>query len=363
MLSFSWGVSQPHASSGHFTGHVVPEDFSFTHAVDKSSPKLMLACAQGDAQKEVDVSFRKAGSGGGGIDYLKYSFFDVFFSSVRPRRPGTSPTSCKIEDALPFEEVTFTYGKVIDQLPAARPERAGVVGAPIQTALDFEDFGDVAGAAVEEALARLRNAMTGGPPRAALRPCRGDEEAGARGVGATTARLDATNDSRSSPAPAATSSSSSPRGRVPSQRVEHVERVAVHARPRTGGPRSSRKQRPLDHELAVADPQRLVEPLVLGQGEGVRERRLGPRGATAGSPGRAKTRAGRGRRPGSSSTPGCSSRRSQFGPASRRRSVTAPYSSDADPELRVVVEPAVERRRDRPLVRRRSARAGSRRPA
>ena len=147
VLSFSWGVSQPHASSGQFTGHVVPEDFSFTHAVDKSSPKLMLACAEGDAIKEVDVSFRKSGSGGGGIDYLKYSFFDVFFSSVRPGGQAVA-VQLKIEDSLPFEEVTFTYGKVM--INYQQLDRQGrVVGAPIQSVLDFEGF-DTTGAAVKK---------------------------------------------------------------------------------------------------------------------------------------------------------------------------------------------------------------------
>jgi type VI secretion system secreted protein Hcp len=147
VLSFSWGVSQPHASSGQFTGHVVPEDFSFTHAVDKSSPKLMLACAQGDALKEVDVSFRKAGTGGGGIDYLKYSFFDVFFSSVRPGGQAVA-VQIKIEDALPFEEVTFTYGKVM--INYQQQDRSGrQIGTPIQAVLDFEGF-DAAGAATKK---------------------------------------------------------------------------------------------------------------------------------------------------------------------------------------------------------------------
>jgi len=142
VLSFSWGVNQPHAVSGQFTGHVVPEDFSFAHAVDKSSPKLMLACAEGDAVKEADVSFRKAGSGGGGIDYLKYSFFDVFFSSVRPGGQSVA-VQLKLEDALPFEEVTFTYGKVM--INYTQLDRNGrVVAPPIQTVLDFEGF-DAAG--------------------------------------------------------------------------------------------------------------------------------------------------------------------------------------------------------------------------
>ncbi|MGZ4381571.1 MAG: Hcp family type VI secretion system effector [Gaiellaceae bacterium] len=148
VLSFSWGVSQPHSSSGQFTGHLVPEDFTFSHAVDKSSPKLMLACAQGDQINEVDVSFRKAGSSGGGIDYLKYSFFDVFFSSERPGGQSVAQ-QVKIEDALPFEEVTFTYGKVMinyQQLDS----RGRQVGAPIQSALDFENFGDIAGAAAKK---------------------------------------------------------------------------------------------------------------------------------------------------------------------------------------------------------------------
>lgn len=143
VLSFSWGVSQPHSASGQLTGHVVPEDFSFTHAVDKSSPKVMLACAKGDSINEVQVSFRKAGSGGGGIDYFKYDFFDVFFSSIRPGGQSRA-VQVKIEDSVPMEEVTFNYGKV--QIQYQQLDRNGKpVGDLIQTQLDFEGFG-VAGA-------------------------------------------------------------------------------------------------------------------------------------------------------------------------------------------------------------------------
>ncbi len=147
VLSFSWGVSQPHSSSGQLTGHVVPEDFSFTHAVDKASPKLMLACAQGDSINEVDVSFRKAGSGGGGIDYLKYSFFDVFLSSVSPGGQSRA-VQVKLEDAVPMEEVTFNYGKVM--IDYQQLDRNGKpVGQPIEAILDFEGFG-AAGAAARK---------------------------------------------------------------------------------------------------------------------------------------------------------------------------------------------------------------------
>lgn len=136
VLSFQWGVSQPHASSGQLTGHVVPEDFSFFHSVDKASPKLMLSCVQGDSLDEVDVAFRKAGTGGGGIDYLKYTFSDVFISSVRPGGQSRA-VQVKLEDALPMEEVTFNYGKVL--LEYQRLDRAGrPTGVPENAVLDFE---------------------------------------------------------------------------------------------------------------------------------------------------------------------------------------------------------------------------------
>ena len=144
VLSFSWGVSQPSSGSGQFTGHVVPEDFSFFHAVDKASPKLMLACAEGDPISTIQVSFRKAGTGGGGIDYLKYSFFDVFVSSVHPGGQSRA-VQLKLEDALPMEEVSFNYGKV--QIAYQPQDRSGKSnGDLVQVSLDFEGFGTAAGA-------------------------------------------------------------------------------------------------------------------------------------------------------------------------------------------------------------------------
>lgn len=70
VLSFSWGVSQPHAVSGQFTGHVVPEDFSLEvrpRPAGRPSTSASTRCCFGLAKRYSAIaSASAAGSSGEG---------------------------------------------------------------------------------------------------------------------------------------------------------------------------------------------------------------------------------------------------------------------------------------------------------
>lgn len=101
--SFGWGMSQPtsfSASSGGGSGKVNMKDLSFTHSVDKATPKLVMACCQGTALAEATLVCNKAG-GDAKVPYLKITLTDVIVSSVTPKG--------EIKDDVPTEEVTLSF--------------------------------------------------------------------------------------------------------------------------------------------------------------------------------------------------------------------------------------------------------------
>src|SRR5262245_66087090 len=66
VLSWSWGVSQEGSmghGSGGGSGKANFSDIHITHYIDKASPVLMAACANGEHIKEATITARKAGKG------------------------------------------------------------------------------------------------------------------------------------------------------------------------------------------------------------------------------------------------------------------------------------------------------------
>ena len=109
VLSYSCGVSQPASGSASSGGGASSEradfqDFSIVKALDKASPKLALACADGTHIKEVIVELCRAG--GDKVKYMEYKLSNVIVSSVRPG--GSSGGA----ETLPLEEVSFNFGKI-----------------------------------------------------------------------------------------------------------------------------------------------------------------------------------------------------------------------------------------------------------
>ncbi|MGQ9575806.1 MAG: Hcp family type VI secretion system effector [Thermoguttaceae bacterium] len=109
ILSYSWGLRQPASGSSSTAGGRSAEradfqDFSVVKALDKASPKLFLACANGQHIKQVKLELCRAA--GDKQKYMEYTLSDVIISSVRPGG------SAQGGETLPLEEVSFNYGKI-----------------------------------------------------------------------------------------------------------------------------------------------------------------------------------------------------------------------------------------------------------
>jgi type VI secretion system secreted protein Hcp len=104
--SFSWGATQSGTAAGGGGaggGKVSMQDFHFVTHVQKSSPLLMLACANGEHIKKAVLTIRKAGKEQ--QEYLNICFTDVLISSYQI---GGSNAS----ELIPSEQISFNFSKI-----------------------------------------------------------------------------------------------------------------------------------------------------------------------------------------------------------------------------------------------------------
>jgi type VI secretion system secreted protein Hcp len=104
--AFSWGMSQSgsgHRGSGLGTGKVDVADISITKFIDKSSPSIMLACANGKHIPKGKITVRKAGENP--LDYLTVDLENILISSYQ-----TSGSEGGNE--RPAENISLNFGKV-----------------------------------------------------------------------------------------------------------------------------------------------------------------------------------------------------------------------------------------------------------
>jgi len=109
ILSFSHGLSQPGSGSVSSGGARSAErcdhqDFSVVKTLDKASPKLALACCNGEHIASIKMELCRAT--GDKSKYMEFDLSDVIVSSARPGG------SAEGGEALPLEEVSFNYGKI-----------------------------------------------------------------------------------------------------------------------------------------------------------------------------------------------------------------------------------------------------------
>ena len=109
ILSYNTGVAQLASGSvssggGRSAERAGFQDFSVVKALDKASPKLALACANGEHINEIKLELCRAG--GDKQKYMEYVMNDVIISSARPGGSG------KGKETLPLEEVGFRFGKI-----------------------------------------------------------------------------------------------------------------------------------------------------------------------------------------------------------------------------------------------------------
>ena len=107
ILSWSWGESQTGSSAtggGGGAGKVSMNDFNFMMTVNKASPKLLLACANGSHIKEALLTCRKAGKEQ--QEYLKIKFTDLLVSSFQTSGSSETPVD---SISLNFSKIEYEY--------------------------------------------------------------------------------------------------------------------------------------------------------------------------------------------------------------------------------------------------------------
>lgn len=128
VLAWSWGVSNSgsaHVGGGAGAGKCNVQDISITKYVDKSSPTLMLYCANGKHMDDATLVIRKAGENP--VEYLKIKLTEVLITSVSTGGSGG-------EDRL-TENVTLNFAKInVDYTPQ---DDKGKAGTPIPFGWDI----------------------------------------------------------------------------------------------------------------------------------------------------------------------------------------------------------------------------------
>ncbi|HEX6841875.1 MAG TPA: type VI secretion system tube protein Hcp [Stellaceae bacterium] len=128
LLAWSWGMSQSgttHAGPGGGSGKVSVQDLSFTHYIDKVSPNLMLACANGKHFSEALLTVRKAGEKP--LEYLKITLTDLIVTSVTTGGSGG-------EDRL-TENVSLNFAKFKVEYTPQKKDGSG--DAPVTVGWDL----------------------------------------------------------------------------------------------------------------------------------------------------------------------------------------------------------------------------------
>jgi type VI secretion system secreted protein Hcp len=127
LMSWSWGESQAGTMArggGGGAGKVDMQDFSFSMQVNKSTPKLILACASGEHIKKAVLTCRKAGKTQ--QEFLLYTFSDLLVSSYQ--------TGGSAGDIIPTESVTLNYSKMEIEYKAQKAD--GSLDGPIKAGWD-----------------------------------------------------------------------------------------------------------------------------------------------------------------------------------------------------------------------------------
>ena len=105
VLSYSFGVAQSatvgSTAGARSAGKADFSDFSFTKAIDKSSPKLFLYCAKGDHVPNMMLQLHRAT--GDKQKYLEIKLSDSLISNVSPAYGG---------GGIPMENVSVNFGKI-----------------------------------------------------------------------------------------------------------------------------------------------------------------------------------------------------------------------------------------------------------
>jgi type VI secretion system secreted protein Hcp len=132
LLSFSWGETNAgtfSAGGGGGAGKVQMQDFHFTMNVNKSSPKLFLACANGEHLKKAVLTARKAGKDQ--QDYLKVTFSDLLVSSFQTSGNADA-------NHLPIDQISLNFAKL--EMEYKEQKADGSLGGAIKATYDLKQM-------------------------------------------------------------------------------------------------------------------------------------------------------------------------------------------------------------------------------
>lgn len=127
--SWSWGETNAgtHAvGGGGGAGKVSMQDFHFVMRVNKSTPKLMLACASGEHIPKAVLVCRRAGKEQ--QEYMEITFSDILVSSYQ--------TGGSAGDVVPVDQISLNFAKVEFSY---KPQKAdGGLDSPVKTGWDLK---------------------------------------------------------------------------------------------------------------------------------------------------------------------------------------------------------------------------------
>ena len=128
--SWSWGEAQTgshSAGGGGGAGKVAMQDFHFVMKVNKSSPKLLLACANGEHIKKAVLTCRKAGKDQ--QEFLKITMSDLLVSSFQTGGSGHG-------DIVPTDQISLNYSKIEYEYKEQKPD--GTLGGAVKAGWDLK---------------------------------------------------------------------------------------------------------------------------------------------------------------------------------------------------------------------------------
>ena len=130
ILSWSFGANQMGTHSGGGgggAGKVSVQDLHVVLKVNKASPKLLLACCNGQHITKAILTARKAGKEQ--QEYLKITLSDVLVSSYTTGGSGGG-------DPIPTEQVSLNFAKI--EMEYKEQKADGTLGGPIKTTWDLK---------------------------------------------------------------------------------------------------------------------------------------------------------------------------------------------------------------------------------
>jgi len=128
--SWSWGETQSGThvgGGGGGAGKVSMQDFHFVMKMNKASPKLMLACANGEHFPKATLTCRKAGKEQ--QEYFKVIMSDLLVSSYQT---GGSAHA----DVVPMDQIALNFAKI--EFEYKEQDAKGNLGAAIKSGYDLK---------------------------------------------------------------------------------------------------------------------------------------------------------------------------------------------------------------------------------